>query len=287
MAKSQEDIQDWDLLIKAKSSLFSLNLKSVWSYRDLLFLMVRRDIVSFYKQTILGPIWFLIQPLITTFMFVFVFGNLAKISTDGLPQVLFYLTGIVAWNYFSECLTKISSTFKDNAPIFGKVYFPRIIMPLSLIFSNFLRFIIQFGLLIVILIYFAVFKDFNFNFSVTLLLIPVFIFLMAFLALGFGMIISAVTTKYRDFAFLISFGIQLWMYITPIIYPLSTTPVKYHFWININPMTSIIEGFRFVLLGKGQLDFYSILYVACFTAITFIMGLIVFNKVEKNFMDTV
>ncbi|MFN5417561.1 MAG: ABC transporter permease [Flavobacteriia bacterium] len=287
MFKGQENIEDWDLVIKAKSSLFSLNLKAVWSYRDLLFLMVKRDIISFYKQTILGPIWFLIQPLITTFMFVFVFGNLAKISTDGLPQVLFYLTGIVAWNYFSECLIKTSSTFKDNAPIFGKVYFPRLVMPLSLIFSNLLRFGIQFALLIVVLAYFTFSKDFHFVFTWTLLLIPVFIILMAFLALGFGMIISALTTKYRDFAFLITFGVQLWMYVTPIIYPISAAPGKYHFWISLNPMSTVIEGFRFALLGKGQLDLISILYVFIFTLIIFLLGLLIFNKVEKNFMDTV
>jgi lipopolysaccharide transport system permease protein len=210
MDKSKE-IEHWDLVIKAESSLFSLRLNEVWAYRDLLFLMVKRDVVSFYKQTILGPLWFLIQPLITTFTFVFIFGNLAQISTDGLPQVLFYLTGIVAWSYFSECLIKTSSVFKDNASIFGKVYFPRLIMPLSLVFSNLVRFGIQFFLLILVMIYFSIFRGFQFELSWNIFLFPLFILLMAFLALGFGMIISAITTKYRDFAFLITFGVQLFM----------------------------------------------------------------------------
>jgi lipopolysaccharide transport system permease protein len=286
MDKSKE-IENWDLIIKSKSTLFSLRLKEVWAYRDLLFLMVRRDVVSFYKQTILGPLWFLIQPLITTFTFVFIFGNLAKISTDGLPQVLFYLTGIVAWSYFSECLIKTSSVFKDNASIFGKVYFPRLIMPLSLVFSNLVRFSIQFILLIGVLVYFVVFRGFEIHLSSALFLIPVFIFLMAFLALGFGMIISAVTTKYRDFAFLISFGVQLFMYATPIIYPLSAAPEKYKQLILLNPMSTIIEGFRFALLGKGELNFYGLIYVFSFTLIAFLLGLLIFNKIEKKFMDTV
>lgn len=286
MDKSKE-IEHWDLVIKAESSLFSLRLNEVWAYRDLLFLMVKRDVVSFYKQTILGPLWFLIQPLITTFTFVFIFGNLAQISTDGLPQVLFYLTGIVAWSYFSECLIKTSSVFKDNASIFGKVYFPRLIMPLSLVFSNLVRFGIQFFLLILVLIYFSIFKGFQFELSWNIFLLPLFILLMAFLALGFGMIISAITTKYRDFAFLITFGVQLFMYATPIIYPLSAAPEKYKQLILLNPMSTIIEGFRFILLGKGSLSLHSILYVCIFTFITFFLGLLIFNKVERKFMDTV
>ncbi len=286
MDKSKE-IEHWDLVIKAESSLFSLRLNEVWAYRDLLFLMVKRDVVSFYKQTILGPLWFLIQPLITTFTFVFIFGNLAQISTDGLPQVLFYLTGIVAWSYFSECLIKTSSVFKDNASIFGKVYFPRLIMPLSLVFSNLVRFGIQFFLLILVMIYFSIFKGFQFELGWNILLLPLFIFLMAFLALGFGMIISAITTKYRDFAFLITFGVQLFMYATPIIYPLSAAPEKYKQLILLNPMSTIIEGFRFILLGKGALSLNSILYVCIFTFITFFLGLLIFNKVERKFMDTV
>lgn len=287
MGSPEENNKYWDVIIKPNTSLLKLNLKEVWTYRDLLMLMIRRDIVSFYKQTILGPLWFLIQPLFTTFIFVVIFGNLAKISTDGLPQVLFYLTGIVAWNYFSDCLTKTATIFKDNAHIFGKVYFPRLIMPLSLVFSNLIRFIIQFAVLIVIFIYFIFFKGFQFEWNFALLLLPVFVLLMAFLALGFGMIISSLTTKYRDLAFLLTFGIQLFMYATPIIYPLSAAPEKYKNIILMNPMTTIVEGFRFALLGKGELTTFGLLYLSGFTLITFFIGLIIFNKVEKNFMDTV
>ncbi|MES2588233.1 MAG: ABC transporter permease [Bacteroidota bacterium] len=287
MNKDQVNNEDWDLVIKPTNSLFSLKLRDVWSYRDLLFLMVRRDIVSFYKQTILGPLWFFIQPLITTVIYMFVFGNLAGISTDGLPQILFYMTGIIAWNYFSECLIKTSTIFKDNAHIFGKVYFPRLVMPLSLVMSNLVRFGIQFILLIGTFIYFIVFKDFDFHFSWALFLIPLFILLMAFLGLGLGMIISSMTTKYRDLAFLLSFGVQLFMYATPVIYPLSVAPEKYKVIILLNPMSTITEGFRFALLGKGEISLNSILYVCVFTLITFFIGLVIFNKVEKNFMDTV
>ena len=287
MNKSQQNNENWDFVIQSKSSLFSLNLKEVWNYRDLLFLLVKRDIVSFYKQTILGPLWFFIQPLITTFIYMVIFGNLAGISTNGLPQTLFYMTGIIAWNYFSECLLKTSTIFKDNAHIFGKVYFPRLVMPLSLVFSNLVRFGIQFILLIGTFLYFALFRDFQFHFSFALFLIPLFILLMAILGLGLGMLISSLTTKYRDLAFLISFGIQLLMYGTPIIYPLSAAPEKYKSIILLNPMSTIIEGFRFALLGKGEVTFMSIAYVCIFTIISFIFGLIIFNKVERNFMDTV
>ncbi len=287
MNNSETNNENWDLVIKPKSALLSLNFKDLWLYRDLLFLLVRRDIVSFYKQTILGPLWFLIQPLFTTFIFAVIFGNLAKISTDGLPQVLFYMTGIIAWNYFSECLLKTSTIFKDNAPIFGKVYFPRFIMPLSIVISNLFRFGIQLILLLLTYIYFYCFKDFSFHFSLSLLLIPLFILLMAFLGLGFGMIISSLTTKYRDLAFLVSFGVQLLMYATPIIYPLSAAPEKYKTIIALNPMASIVEGFRFCLLGKGEISLNSIIYVCVFTIVTLFIGLLIFNKVEKDFMDTV
>ena len=216
-----------------------------------------------------------------------IFGNLAGISTNGLPQTLFYMTGIIAWNYFSECLLKTSTIFKDNAHIFGKVYFPRLVRPLSLVFSNLVRFGIQFILLIGTFIYFVLFRDFQFQFSFALFLIPLLILLMAFLGLGLGMLISSLTTKYRDLAFLISFGIQLLMYGTPIIYPLSAAPEKYKAIILLNPMSTIVEGFRFALLGKGEVSFMSIAYVCIFTIISFIFGLIIFNKVERNFMDTV
>lgn len=277
----------WDLIIKPEHSLFSLHLKDVWNYRDLLFILVRRDIVSFYKQTILGPLWFFIQPLIMTIIYIVIFGKLAGISTDGLPQALFYMTGIIAWNYFSECLTKTSSIFKDNAHIFGKVYFPRLVMPLSLIIGNLIKFAIQFLLLISVYIYFIVCEGFKINFSIHLLYIPLLVFLLAMLALGFGMIISSLTTKYRDLTFLVTFGIQLLMYATPIIYPLSSVPEKYKGIILLNPLSTIMEGFRFAFLGKGEINLHELFYVIIFTGITFIVGLIIFNKIEKKFMDTV
>lgn len=282
-----EAIKEWDLTIEPQNSLFKLNLKDVWRYRDLLGLLVKRDFVSFYKQTILGPLWFFIQPLFTTITFVFIFGNLAAISTDGLPQPLFYMVGIVAWGYFAECLTKTSTVFKDNANIFGKVYFPRLIMPLSIVASNLVKLGVQFIMLILLFVYFILFKDYNPHISAYLLLLPVYLILMACLGLGLGMIISALTTKYRDLSFLVSFGVQLFMYATPVIYPMSAAPLKYKFIIGLNPMAPIIEGLRFSLLGKGDFSATSLLYTVCFTSIVLILGTVIFNKVEKSFVDTV
>ncbi len=256
----EEAAKEWDLIIEPQNSLFKLPLKEVWLYRDLLGLLVRRDFVSFYKQTILGPLWFFIQPLFTTIIYVFIFGNLAGLSTDGLPQALFYMTGIVAWNYFSECLTKTSTVFKDNANIFGKVYFPRLIMPLSIVASNLVRFGVQVILLILTLIYFILFKDYHIQLNIYILLFPYLVFLMAILGLGLGMIISAMTTKYRDLAFLVTFGVQLLMYATPVIYPLSAAPEKYKSLIGLNPLSPIIEGIRFGILGRGDVSINSMLY---------------------------
>ena len=214
--------QEWDLKIRPKTSLFALNLKDVWSYRDLLWLLVRRDFVSFYKQTILGPLWFFIQPLLTTLMFTIVFGRMGGFSTDGLPPILFYLAGITAWNYFAECLTKTSTVFKDNANIFGKVYFPRLIMPLSIVVSNLVRFGVQFILFLIVMAFYA-FKGTSFQPTWAMVLFPVVVMLMAFMGLGAGMIISALTTKYRDLAFLLTFGIQLLMYATRYRVPVKNT----------------------------------------------------------------
>ena len=283
-----EDTQnDWDLVIEPHSSLFSLNLKDVWRYRDLLGLLVRRDFVSFYKQTILGPLWIFIQPLFTTITFTFIFGNLAGISTDGLPQPLFYMSGIVTWNYFADCLTKTSSVFRDNAGIFGKVYFPRLIMPLSIVASNLVKLSIQLLMFLILFIYFIIKKEFNPQLSFNLFLFPLLLLLMAGLGLGLGMIISALTTKYRDLTFLISFGVQLFMYATPVIYPLSAAPEKYKAIIALNPMSPIIEGIRFSLLGKGSFSVESLIYVTMVTSFILITGIIIFNRVEKSFVDTV
>lgn len=285
--KHEEAIKEWDLTIEPQNSLFKLNLKDVWRYRDLLGLLVKRDFTSFYKQTILGPLWFFIQPLFTTITFVFIFGNLAGLSTDGLPQPLFYMTGVVAWNYFAECVTKTSTVFKDNANIFGKVYFPRLIMPLSIVASNLVKLAVQFVMLIIIFIYFILTQNYIPNLSIYTLLIPFYLLVMAALGLGLGMIISAMTTKYRDLSFLVTFGIQLFMYATPVIYPLSSAPEKYKWLIELNPMTNIIEGMRFSLLGTGAFSFSTLSYTIISTSIILVLGTLIFNKVEKSFVDTV
>lgn len=287
LVMKNKEQEEWDLIIEPKTSLLRLRLKDVWHYRDLLLLLVRRDFVSFYKQTILGPLWFFIQPLFTTLIFVFVFGNLAGLSTDGLPQPLFYMTGVVAWNYFSECLTKTSTVFKDNANIFGKVYFPRLIMPLSIVVSNLVRFGVQLLLLLITILYFVAFKNFHFTAGLHLLLLPVMICMLALQGLGLGMIISALTTKYRDLAFLVTFGVQLLMYATPVIYPLSAAPANYKSFIALNPVSPVIEGIRLAILGKGELTFFSFIYGATVTFLILFAGIIIFNKVEKNFIDTV
>lgn len=284
--ESNNTPEDWDLIIESKSSLFDLKLTDLWSYRDLLLLFVKRDFVSFYKQTILGPLWFFIQPIFTTLVFVFVFGNLAGISTDGLPQFLFYLSGITAWNYFADCITKTSTVFKDNSNIFGKVYFPRLILPMSIVLSNLVRFGVQLLLFFVMIAYFM-YQGADIRLTYMIFLFPVLVLLMAFLGLGIGLIITALTTKYRDLSFLVSFGVQLLMYATTVIYPLSSAPEDYRTLIQLNPMTPIIETFRFAFLGAGEFTWASLGYAAGVTAVIFIVGLIIFNKTEKSFVDTI
>jgi lipopolysaccharide transport system permease protein len=289
MIKEEETAEDWDLIIKGSTSLFDINFKDIWRYRDLLFLFVKRDFVSFYKQTILGPLWFFIQPVMTTIVFTFVFGKLAGISTDDLPQQLFYLTGITSWNYFSDCLTKTSTVFKDNTNIFGKVYFPRLIMPLSIVVSNLVRFGVQLLLLFIMMIYFAIFPTSGTSFHITYAIVffPLLVLLMALLGLGLGLIITAITTKYKDLTFLITFGVTLLMYGTTVIYPLSAAPEKYKNIIELNPMTGIIEAFRFAFLGKGEFSVWSLGYSAIITVIVLFFGILIFNKTEKNFVDTI
>lgn len=287
MSKQVESLQaEWDLVIEPQSSLLQLHLDDVWRYRDLLWLLVKRDFVSFYKQTILGPLWFFIQPLFTTIIFTFVFGNLAGLSTDGLPQPLFYMAGITAWNYFADCLTKTSTVFKDNANIFGKVYFPRLIMPLSIVVSNLVRFGVQMILFLVMVVYYAL-EGASFHITWAISLFPVLVVLMALLGLGLGLIITAMTTKYRDLAFLISFGVQLMMYATTVIYPLSAAPQQYKTIIALNPMTGIIEAFRYAFLGQGTLNWATLGYSVTVTVVSVILGVIIFNKTEKTFVDTV
>lgn len=284
-----EKNESWDLVIEGKTALFDVNFKDLWRYRDLLLLFVKRDFVSFYKQTILGPLWFFIQPIFTTLVYTFVFGNLAGISTDGLPQQLFYLTGITSWNYFADCLNKTSTVFKDNANIFGKVYFPRLIMPLSIVVSNLVRFGVQLILLFIMIVYYNFFSTLgnSFHFTYAIFFFPFLVLLMALLGLGLGLIITAVTTKYKDLTFLITFGVQLLMYATTVIYPLSAAPLAYKKYIELNPMTGIIEGFRFAFLGKGEFTIGSIGYSTIFTMIVLVVGILIFNKTEKNFVDTI
>ena len=279
-------MQHWTEEITPKTSLLDLNLKEVWHYRDLMFMFVKRDFVTFYKQTILGPLWFFVQPLLTTIMYVIVFGNIAKISTDGLPMMVFYLCGITFWNYFSECFSKTASVFKDNASIFGKVYFPRLVMPLSIVVSNLIKLSIQFFLFIVVLLWYK-FQGANVHPNMYILLTPYLIILMAIIALGAGMIISSLTTKYKDLIFLITFGIQLLMYATPVIYPLSTLPAKYAFIIKANPLSAVIETLRFAFTGSGTFSWMHLGYSSVFAFVLLAIGAIIFNKVEKTFMDTV
>lgn len=278
--------QKWTEVISSDTSIFKLNLSEVWRYRDLLFMFVKRDFVTFYKQTVLGPLWFIIQPLLTTLMFVVIFGNLANLSTDNSPKVVFYLAGVSIWAYFSETLTKTASVFTNNASIFGKVYFPRLIMPLSLVVSGLIKFGVQFSIFVAVLLYYFFTKD-NVNPNVYVLLTPILLFLMGILALGLGMIISSMTTKYKDLTYLISFGIQLFMYATPVVYPLSSIPDKYKFLLLLNPLTAIFECFRYAFLGTGSFEFSTLAYSALVSIIILFLGIVIFNKVEKNFIDTV
>jgi lipopolysaccharide transport system permease protein len=287
--KKKEVSEDWNLIIVPQTALFHFDFQEIWRYRDLLWLLVRRDFVSFYKQTILGPLWFFIQPVFTTITFTFIFGNLAGLSTDGLPQPLFYMTGIAAWNYFADCLTKTSTVFRDNSNIFSKVYFPRLIMPLSIVVSNLARLFVQIVLLLCVMFFYYLNNDLTtlFRLNLNILFIPVIILMMAMLGLGLGLIITALTTKYRDLSFLITFGVQLMMYSTTVIFPLSSAPQKYKWIIEMNPMTGIIEAFRYCLLGNGVLTFYSFGYSVVIAILSIIVGILIFNKTEKTFVDTI
>lgn len=281
-----KDEQNWTEIIKPRTGLFDLRLNDLWRYRDLVMMFVRRDFVANYKQTILGPIWFVLQPLLTTFTYILIFGRVAGLSTDGLPMLAFYLAGVTIWSYFSECLNKTATVFKDNASIFGKVYFPRLAMPMSIIISNLVRFLIQFLLFLIIWAYYLFTTD-SLHPNWLIIVTPVLIVMMGLLALGCGMIISAMTTKYKDLILLLAFSIQLLMFATPVIYPLSSIPEKYKGIIAANPMTPIVETFRFAFLGSGSFSWASLGYSAGITIVLLIVGTIVFNKVEKSFMDTV
>jgi lipopolysaccharide transport system permease protein len=279
--------KNWDLIITPKEKIFNLELKILWNYRDLLLLFVRRDIVSFYKQTLLGPLWYFIQPIFTTIVYTFVFGSLAGISTDGLPKPLFFLAGITSWNYFSDCLIKTSTTFRDNASIFGKVYFPRIISPLSIVISNLFRFGIQM-ILFGLLVGYYLSKGIVINCSWKFIFFPYFVLLMGLQGLGLGMIITALTTKYRDLSHLVTFGVQLMMYTTTVVYPLSNVANSKLYWlVSLNPMTFIIEGIKFSTLGVGILNLHTLIYSTSISLLLLLFGILIFNKVEKTFIDTI
>jgi lipopolysaccharide transport system permease protein len=278
--------QTWTEEIKSKESIFSINLEEVWRYRDLLLMLVKRDYVTFYKQTILGPIWFFIQPALTTLVYVFLFGRLAGLSTDGTPQIAFYLAGITIWNYFSESLTKTSTVFKDNATMMGKIYFPRLIMPLSIVVSALMKFGIQFALFLAAVLYFT-FIEQSIQPNIWILATPLLLLLMASFSLGLGMTFSSLTTKYKDLVFLMTFGIQLFMYATPVVYPISSIPENYQWLILANPLTPIFECFRYGFLGSGSFDPYNLLLSSGIILFILTLGIVIFNRVEKSFMDTV
>jgi lipopolysaccharide transport system permease protein len=285
-AKNSRNSEPNVIVIRPTRSLFDVNLREIWRYRDLILLFVRRDFVALYKQTILGPLWFLIQPLLTTLMYTIVFAHIAKISTSNMPPMLFYMSGTVAWTYFSTSLVKTSETFINNANIFGKVYFPRLAVPLSIILSNMIQFFIQFTLFLFIMLIYAI-RGIHFKLGSDILLIPYLLIVLAGLGLGFGIIISSLTTKYRDLKQLVSFGVQLWMYVTPVIFPLSEINGKYRIFFLINPLTGVIETFRAILLGVGELNIFYLGYSTGFMLVLIIVGVILFNRIERNFMDFV
>jgi len=280
------DDQYWDMVIEPRRNLFDLRLGELWQARDLILLFVRRDFVAAYKQTVLGPLWYLIQPLLTTLIFTFIFGQVAKLPTDGLPPFLFYMSGTVVWAYFAACLTKTSETFVQNAHLFGKVYFSRLAVPVSILISNLIAFAIQFGFFLCFVGYFAL-SGAAVRPSLWIVITPVLLLIMAGLGLGLGIIVSSMTTKYRDLRFLVQFGVQLLMYAAPVIYPVSSVPERFRWIILANPMTPIVEAFRYAFLGAGSVSLAQLLYSLGLTAVTVVIGVLMFNRVEATFMDTV
>ncbi|MFC1517416.1 ABC transporter permease [Candidatus Margulisiibacteriota bacterium] len=284
--KSTSKTSEWTTVLKPNTSWFDINFKEIWPYKDLIKIFVHRDFVVYYKQTILGPFWFLIKPLLTTFIFTIVFTNIAKIPTDNIPPVLFYLSGTILWSYFAECINTTSNTFVINSGLFGKVYFPRIIVPISVVLSNLIRFGIQFVLFIAVLSFFLM-RGYPLTPNIGIIMTPFLLLQLAALGLGFGMIISSMTTKYRDMTFLTAFGVQLWMYATPIVYPLSQIPEKWQFFYSLNPISAIVELFRAAFLGTTFLQPWHYVLSLSMTFFILVFGVIIFNKVEKTFMDTV
>jgi lipopolysaccharide transport system permease protein len=278
--------QNWDKIIRPRNGWFDIHPRELWKYRDLIGLFVWRDFVSIYKQTILGPLWYIIQPLLTTVVFTIIFGSVARLPTDGVPPFLFYFSGVIAWRYFADCLNNTANTFVGNAHIFGKVYFPRLTVPVSVVISNLIAFGIQFLLFFVIYLYYwkssAIIHP-----QSALLLLPILIIQMAALGLGFGVIVSSLTTRYRDLTHLVGFGVQLWMFATPVVYPASSLPDKWRWILVLNPMAPVIEAFRFAFLGTGSINLQSWLISLSSTVCILFIGIILFSRVEKSFMDTV
>jgi lipopolysaccharide transport system permease protein len=289
MNYQEKDATDWLFEITPKNKFFSLNLKEVWQYRDLLMLLVKRDVVTVYKQTVLGPLWYLIQPVFTSITFTIIFNNLAGISTGTVPPFLFNLAGITVWNYFTACLNDTSDTFKKNASLFGKVYFPRIIVPLSVVISNLLKFGIQFFIFITFYVYYY-FKGAAISLNGISVLLPFLIVVMGILGLGVGMIISSLVTKYRDFTYLIGFGVQLLMYVSAVVYPMALVKEKmpdYAWLVQYNPLAYIIETTRYMLLNVGHISIWGLGYTFALTVVSFLVGMFIFNRTEKSFIDTV
>ena len=278
--------QKWEKIITSKRGIFDVNLKEVFKYKDLIFMFVKRNFKSSYKQTILGPLWYIIAPLITSVLFTVVFGKIANISTDGVPQFLFYMAGNTVWHYFSTCLISTSNTFTSNSHLFGKVYFPRLTMPISTVINSAISFLIQFVIFVGFLVYFIAVGE-AVKPNVYMLLLPVFVLHMAAMGMGFGIIISSLTTKYRDLKVLLNFGVQLWMYITPIVYPVSTLSQNTKAIIMLNPMAPVVNNFKFAFLGCGQMEWGYWIISAIITLFVLVLGILLFNRVEKNFMDTV
>ncbi len=278
---------EWTTVIKPKTGWFDINLKEIWYYRDLIYMFLKRNFTSSYKQTILGPLWFLITPLMTSSMFTVVFGQIAQISTDGVPQFLFYMAGNTAWSYFSTCLTSTSATFTGNAGLFGKVYFPRLVTPITTVIYSLLSFFIQLVLMLILMAFFVFVRGEAIRPNIWLLLVPLMVIQMAMLGLGVGIIISSLTTKYRDLSILVGFGVSLWMYATPIVYPMSQVPEFLQGIIKLNPMAPIVNNFRYAFLGSGTPEISSWLLSMAVTAVFLFFGVILFSRVEKTFMDTV
>lgn len=281
-----KDKNNWDIVIKPQSKFFDLNISGIHKYKDLIYLLVKRDFVTFYKQTILGPIWYILQPLLNTIVFTIIFGKVAKISTDGIPPFIFYMSGTIIWGYFAYCLNTTSRTFTSNADLFGKVYFPRIAVPISVVIIGLVQFVLQLSFFLCFLIYYY-YNGLVVRIDFSILLLPFIVLHSALIALGFGLLLSSLTSKYRDLSFVLGFGIQLWMFATPVVYPLSIIPENYVIFAILNPMTMVLESFKFIFFHENSINFFHLFISLLCTFLILFFGLLMFNKTEKKFLDTV